>query len=177
VLVIPLDENGVPDITVDAGELTNVESITLTGNARFHTNYEIDFDAAGNLYITHSDAELLEVYSPGGDTIATTNWNGTQFSFDIETPMAGLTGDFNGNGTVDAADYVLWRNGDALQNEGGITPGSATPEDYQTWRSNFGKSAGGAAGLPAAAPEPGAAALVAIAMGLIAWSRSAPRRG
>jgi hypothetical protein len=177
VLVIPLDANGVPEITVEAGELTNVESITLTGNDRFHTNYEIDFDAAGNLYVTHSDAELLEVYSPGGDTIATTSWNGTQFSFDIETPMAGLTGDFNGNGTVDAADYVLWRNGDALQNEGGVTPGSATPEDYQTWRTNFGKSGGGAAGLVAAVPEPGAAALVAIAMCIIAWSRSAARRG
>jgi hypothetical protein len=89
------------------------------------------------------------------------------------TAPAGLTGDFNGNGTVDAADYVLWRNGDALQNEGGITPGSATPEDYQTWRTNFGKSAGGAAGLVAAVPEPAAAALVAIAMFFIAWSRSA----
>jgi hypothetical protein len=47
-------------------------------------------------------------------------------------------GDFNNNGTVDAADYVLWRNGDPLANEGGVTPGMTTPEDYNTWRSNFG---------------------------------------
>jgi hypothetical protein len=74
----------------------------------------------------------------------------------------GLTGDFNGNGVVDAADYVLWRNGGPLQNEGGITPGTSTPEDYTTWRANFGKSAaGGGAALGAAAvPEPATCAML-----------------
>jgi hypothetical protein len=68
----------------------------------------------------------------------------------------GVTGDFNGNGAVDAADYVLWRNGDALQNEGGITPGAATPEDYNTWRANFGRTPGAGSSLASssAVPEP-----------------------
>jgi hypothetical protein len=69
----------------------------------------------------------------------------------------GVTGDFNGNGTVDAADYVLWRNGNALQNEGGVTPGAATPEDYQAWRANFGRTAPGTA---AAGAVPEAATLL-----------------
>jgi hypothetical protein len=60
-----------------------------------------------------------------------------------------LVGDYNGNGAVDAADYVLWRNGGPLQNEG-TTPGAVTPEDYNVWRANFGKTA----------DSPGAGALV-----------------
>lgn len=38
-------------------------------------------------------------------------------------------GDFNHDGFVDAADYVLWRNGLGT---------SFTPEDYGVWRNNFG---------------------------------------
>src|SRR4051794_3444149 len=38
-------------------------------------------------------------------------------SMRFTTPVAGVQGDFNNNGTVDAADYVLWRNGGPLANE------------------------------------------------------------
>jgi hypothetical protein len=50
-----------------------------------------------------------------------------------------LVGDYDGNGVVDAADYVLWRNGGPLQNEG-ATFGIVTSEDYDVWRANFGKT-------------------------------------
>jgi hypothetical protein len=153
VLVIPLDENGVPDLTVANGMVSNIGSITLTGNNLFKTNYEIDFDAAGNLYITHSDSELLEAYSPGGDTVATTSWNGSTFSFEIEAPSAGRNGDFNGDGKVDAADYVVWRKTDNSQ------PG------YDEWRMNFGRTSGAAAGQVAGAvPEPASLALTAVGL-------------
>jgi hypothetical protein len=72
------------------------------------------------------------------------------------------SGDFNLNSTVDAADYVVWRNG-----LGTIY----TQNDYGVWRSNFGKPAGsGSVGNPlgasaeslsAAVPEPAAVMLLA----------------
>jgi hypothetical protein len=79
-------------------------------------------------------------------------------------PGAGITGDYNNNGVVDAADYVLWRNGGPLQNDPttGIQQG-----DYDTWRANFGRTAARGSGLPAAAsavPEPTAAALLVVAV-------------
>ncbi len=54
-----------------------------------------------------------------------------------------VTGDYNNNGTVDAADYVLWRNGGPLQNDptAGVQPG-----DYTVWRQNFGNTGGGLVG-------------------------------
>jgi hypothetical protein len=78
---------------------------------------------------------------------------------------AGVAGDYNNNGVVDAADYVLWRNGGPLQNEG-ETPGSITAEDYTFWRSRFGATPGGGAAATAAVPEPGLTSvpiLVAVA--------------
>jgi hypothetical protein len=83
----------------------------------------------------------------------------------IGTP-ARLAGDYNGNGTVDAADYVLWRATLGEQ----VTPGTAAdgtgpmgqPDgvvnalDYEFWRTRFG-NAGPAAidGLEVlAVPEP-----------------------
>jgi hypothetical protein len=66
----------------------------------------------------------------------------------------GIPGDYNNNGVVDGADYVLWRSGGPLQNEV-ATPGSVTPEDYTEWRARFGNTAGSGSGLGGAmVPEP-----------------------
>jgi hypothetical protein len=43
-----------------------------------------------------------------------------------------LPGDFNHDGTVDAADYVVWRNGLGT---------TYTQNDYNVWRANFGQTA------------------------------------
>jgi hypothetical protein len=44
-------------------------------------------------------------------------------------PPSLLSGDFDGNGSVDSADYVIWRMTDR------------TPIGYDTWRANFGNTA------------------------------------
>jgi hypothetical protein len=69
-----------------------------------------------------------------------------------------IIGDFNANGVVDAADYVLWKNGGPLQND--PTPG-VQPADYNVWRTNFGRTAAAGSGLAAGGvPEPAAVALM-----------------
>jgi hypothetical protein len=74
----------------------------------------------------------------------------------------GVAGDYNNNGTVDAADYVLWRGGGPLENEG-ASEGVVDQADYDLWRANFGLMAGGSAGQAAAVPEPAAWLLCMIA--------------
>jgi hypothetical protein len=59
----------------------------------------------------------------------------------IVPPETGpVPGDYNNNGKVDAADYVLWRNGGPLMNEV-ADPGTVSPADYTAWRNRFGNSA------------------------------------
>jgi hypothetical protein len=63
-----------------------------------------------------------------------------------------LTGDYNQNGAVDAADYVVWRNtlgsmtALAADGSGNRVIDAA---DYSLWRSNFGRSSGNGAFLAA----------------------------
>lgn len=66
-------------------------------------------------------------------------------------PPPGLPGDFNDDGAVDAADYVVWRKIDG------------SPDGYDTWRAHFGETApgSGAVLVGASVPEPPALVLLA----------------
>ncbi len=93
----------------------------------------------------------------------------------IGTPP-GVPGDYNDNGVVDAADYVLWRKGGALQHEV-ATIGSNTPEDYTEWRARFGNppGSGSALGEAQSVPEPATIGLL-LCMGLALAARRARGR-
>ena len=84
-----------------------------------------------------------------------------------------LPGDFDFDGVVDAADYVVWRDKVGF---------SLAPDDYNIWRANFGRTAGAGAQQLAAVPEPSGVCLLAIAVIAVgrfrdpASSRRAPRR-
>jgi glucose/arabinose dehydrogenase len=63
--------------------------------------------------------------------------------------VALLDGDYNADGSVDAADYVVWRNsvdetGRGLAADGtgagGLPDGVVNDADYQLWRANFGRT-------------------------------------
>jgi Glycoside hydrolase family 44/Dockerin type I domain/PEP-CTERM motif len=78
----------------------------------------------------------------------------------------GLPGDFNRDGTVDAADYTVWRNS---LGQTGNTAADANEDnlvdaqDYAMWKANFGLSELGGAGSLTTVPEPSALALMLLA--------------
>ena len=85
-----------------------------------------------------------------------------------------VPGDYNGNGTVDAADYALWRKGGPLIKQTEVAdPGTVSPADYTEWRARFGNSpAGSGSGLAnSSVPEPGSVCLVLMAAGAIGLPR------
>jgi len=90
---------------------------------------------------------------------------------------AGTPGDYNGNGSVDAADYVMWRNGGPLLNEV-ADPGTVSDADYTEWRSRFGNNmpgSGSGIGLGssfAAVPEPASVCLLFVAAACCCGRRS-----
>jgi hypothetical protein len=102
--------------------------------------------------------------------------DGTIFrDFSVIVAAPGLPGDYNGNGNVDAADYVVWRAGGPLLNEG-ASNGTVDQADYNFWRAQFGSTSGGGASLVAAAiPEPNSFALLVLA--LVASTALFGRRG
>ncbi len=76
-----------------------------------------------------------------------------------------VAGDYNGNGVVDMADYVLWRNGGPLQNEVNSI-GTVDATDYDAWRARFGNTSGSGSGLGGAeVPEP--ASLMLLLLGTV----------
>jgi hypothetical protein len=92
------------------------------------------------------------------------SWNTSQlYATGVLSVAAGLPGDYNFDGTVDAADYVVWRKNDG------------TPAGYDTWRANFGRTAGSGGGEAssgnAAVPEPAAVSLLLAASLCIGFAR------
>jgi hypothetical protein len=92
--------------------------------------------------------------------------NGIQL---VSVSAAGPTGDYNGNGVVDAADYVVWRDtfGQAAAPPGsgadGNGNGTIDPGDFDFWKSRFGNSVPGAGlGSSSVIPEPGSLSLLVV---------------
>jgi T5SS/PEP-CTERM-associated repeat protein len=94
-------------------------------------------------------------------------WNTTGLYTDgvlAVTGGAGLPGDYNSDGTVDAADYVVWRKTDESQ------------AGYDLWRTNFGRTAGSGIGAAAAAAVPEPAAILMVLTASLALSITGNRR-
>jgi len=60
--------------------------------------------------------------------------------------------DYNNDTYCDTADYVQWRNGGPLHNEG-VSFGQVLEDDYRYWRENYGLRST-AAGATESVPEP-----------------------
>jgi hypothetical protein len=145
------------------------------------TNTDIAFDNAGNLYVGNRSGERVRIWAPPTDGTFAAN----QFSTNSLSPLgsialtavAGLPGDFNSDGKVDAGDYATWRKNEvansALANDNGVGSQAAR---FSLWRANFGKPPGAGTGFGAAAvPEPGS--IVLTIFGLVALASSRRRTG
>ncbi len=129
-------------------------------------NIEAALSSVRHFRIIHNPLQSFSGASPPG---------GGEFFLDNIQALSGIeppltTGDYNENGFVDAADYVVWRKtlGETVGNEGdgadGNASGTIEPGDYDFWRARFGNVVA-APGLGAAVvPEPAAALLLLIAL-------------
>lgn len=157
VAVVPLVD-GIPDI---ANRMV-VDTLPNTISGR-----DIDFDAAGNIHYVSSGQGIYRVLAPGGNTTATTTWNGTEYSFSVQTASAGLAGDFDDDNDVDGNDFLVWQRGGS--------PNPLSDGDLTTWKNNFGM-VGSATAMAAAVPEPSAFLLGACVASVLAAMRTGRRR-
>jgi hypothetical protein len=99
--------------------------------------------------------------TPNGDEI---------IAFSLAPPE--FPGDFNEDGKVDAADYVVWRKNGAnpLPNDTGLTTSQAR---FDLWRANFGNMQMPGGGSGGAVPEPASAVLMLLGLAVVGWRRRA----
>jgi hypothetical protein len=102
----------------------------------------------------------------GGDPNGTTIWPQTMYVdyvryWNRQDPLK-LTGDYNGDGVVNLADYTLWRDSLGATGLGLAADGSGNGvvgiSDYQLWAENFGNMSASVASHQV--PEPNALLLL-----------------
>ncbi|HEX2476869.1 MAG TPA: PEP-CTERM sorting domain-containing protein [Lacipirellulaceae bacterium] len=98
----------------------------------------IAYEAVPNVGVSIVASQLADqfptIYSPPTLTIG--------YSIDSYPAQAFPTGDYNRNGNVDAADYVVWRKSLGTQGNSpadGDGDGDVDPNDYGVWVSRFGQ--------------------------------------
>ena len=127
-----------------SGGLTQAGSGTLTLNAA-NTFSGTTRAAAGTLLLANSLAlqnSTLDMNSTDTGAVSLGSLSAVTLGGLTGSRNLALTGssaDYNGNGTVDAADYVLWRKS---PNSFGGDPGG-----YNAWRAQFGNAGSGALAL------------------------------
>ena len=94
-------------------------------------------------------------------------------------PLIAASGDYNGDGAVDAADYTVWRdnlggsfdlngNGDETGDSADIVDAA----DYALWRTNFGAtSAAVGEAASSAVPDPATLAMVGLLLASLVGRR------
>ncbi|MEX2168078.1 MAG: hypothetical protein WD851_02105 [Pirellulales bacterium] len=107
-----------------------------------------------------STTSTLEIF---GTT--TSGFGGTRLNaFELHSvSAAALAGDYNGNGTVDAADYTVWRDTlDSTTNLAADGSGNNVVDqaDYDVWKQHFGESGAGSSLGGSAVPEPASLVLL-----------------
>jgi autotransporter-associated beta strand protein len=157
ILDFDLGAPGSPGINSDLINVTSPNGLTLNGGSVALTNagglvagtYRL-IDYAGML--GGLVAKLGTPTGPAGFSYALVN-NVSNSSVDLTVTATALAGDYNNNGVVDAADYVVWRKGLGT---------TYTQNDYDVWRAHFGQTAGSGSGAVANAAVPEPATLLQI---------------
>jgi hypothetical protein len=121
-------------------------------------NGNIDLSAVDALNVSGSRGTstswLIGTYTGALTGVFNTVTSGYSVNYaggNITLNFVGLSGDYNGDGKVDAADYVTWRKNPA---------GFGGSAGYDVWRQNFGTSAGTGLSETNSVPEPGTLMLV-----------------
>jgi fibronectin-binding autotransporter adhesin len=153
-----------------AGTAPGTQFDRLTAEQSLNLNGTLDVVfVAGFLPAAGQSFDLIDWGTRNG-SFATINlpaltglsWNTSQlYTAGVLSISTAISGDFNDDGTVNAADYTVWRNGLGT---------SYTPEDYEVWKSHFGQTAGsGSAGAsPSHVPVPEPTSAVAMVCGVLA---------
>lgn len=149
----------VPWATGDVFGESEWDTAAMFASGTFGLNVTPGFFAGSTGHVFSSIGTSTSFGAASAATITTT----VRTNF-MEAP---LLPDYNNNGVVDAADYVLWRKGSPAADGNGDT--FVDQQDYELWREHFGAIVGGGGAgsgfSGASVPEP--ASCVLLVFGLL----------
>ena len=169
---------------------------TQTATQQIHM--EFDFVRSGinslqRLSRLTGQVEIVSLIHDGGSLyhldFSLDGGTGDLFKYNTGAPFIGsfvvnpLPGDYNRDGAVDTADYIVWRKtmgqyvtrGDGADGDGDGIIGAG---DKTFWRQRFGNTSGGGGETSANAPEPGVMVLACIVgVGLLVLTHRTRRLG
>ena len=165
---LAMEATGTLRLVFDADSWDSPISFTPGIQVALGGTLELTFAAGVN--VATQSGRTIDLFDWTGDTptgaftvFSPYTWNLSKLYTTGEVTLvnlSGLLGDFNNNGVVDAADYVVLRKG---------LGSNYTQSDFDVWRTHFGLTAGGGSSLPSAeplsvaVPEPAAIALLILA--------------
>lgn len=130
-------------------------------NGTLKTIYSLDFNT-GSI----PDSGRGYVFNDRGQVTFWANFTDFSSGLFVADPSPFNAGDYNADGVVDAADYVVWRDnlGTELVMPNDQTPGLVSDADYDVWKAKFGRSTVGLTSI-VAVPEPGTLLLALAGLG------------
>jgi hypothetical protein len=154
--------------------LTGIEfslPLSVLGNPLGDIKIAAFINSGGHNFVSNQFAGVGVLRGNLGDPAAINlaTISGDQF---VTVPHAMLAGDYNDDGLVDSADYVVWRKYVGTNNTlpNNPTPGPIDDTEYQHWLENFGRSESGTGGSNV--PEPTSAALTLMILFALCNPRS-----
>lgn len=138
------------------------EEVAPTANALSELNLTTSTELLGGVSL-----ELGNIFAAGGteDIVFAYNAAGAGPAYGVVkyvSPSSDLDGDFNSDGVVDGADFLLWQRG-----------AEPSPADLALWRSNFGETASSSGVVTASVPEPASLGMACLG---VCFSASLRRR-
>ena len=163
-------QSGVGNLAIELTTGGAHDELAVTGTATLGGTLTVSLLSG---FTPHEDDafQIVSASGLGGSAFASANlpalsgdlvWD-LAYGSNAVTLSVVLPGDFDHNGVVNGADYVMWRKGLGTQFQ---------LSDYNVWRANFGKTAGSGSGLAAASvPEPAVGWMIGVATIAVALGR------
>ena len=183
------------DLTLDVGSILELDIanpaaadlLAVSGTLNAGGTLDVSLDSSAAVPSLGDAFDILDFGSASGafdilhlpDLPSGLTWNTNSLLTTgvLEVVADGLTGDYNEDSVVDAADYTVWcdklgDDGLTLPNRDPANSGVVGENDYNSWRSHFGESLQAESTALSAVPEPTTVLLAAVAtMGLAAFRR------
>jgi hypothetical protein len=154
---------------INAIKVATHDSGTTNDYSYYNPTQHPFFDEDGGRII-YFDGTYANTFSGNSNPTPLYDYNEIMYRLDlakIPNLFARLAGDYDRNGLVDVADYVVWRSamsGDINLAVDGNGDGFVDQADYYVWRSHFGTTAATGANAAGQVPEPSLGSLLLLAL-------------